>query len=70
LIKRASELQDGAKDEPEGGVSLEELERIAEDVGIEPAHLRPAASELARGAGVSKRLMLGGGPSCCRNAGS
>lgn len=60
LIKRASELQERARIEPERGVSLQDLERIAEEVGIEPVHLRTAAAELSRG--IGKGLLLWGGP--------
>ena len=67
ILKRAAELQ---RHEPEsavegGGLSLTELEEVAAEVGIDPRHLRRAASEIdAGGAGLQTEGMarLLGGP--------
>jgi hypothetical protein len=47
LIQRASEIQERETDEPERGLSFQELEHIASEVGIAGVHLRAAAAELA-----------------------
>jgi hypothetical protein len=51
LLKRATELQreDPVRANPSGGFSLEELEEIAAEAGIDPQHLRRAAAELESG---------------------
>jgi len=48
LLKRATELQreDPVRANPSGGFTLQELEEIAAEAGIDPHHLRRAASEL------------------------
>jgi hypothetical protein len=53
LLKRATELQreESRWPAPTGGLSLAELESIAGEAGIDPRHLRRAASELDAGAG-------------------
>lgn len=53
LLKRATELQreDPVRANPSGGFSLAELEEIAAEAGIDPQHLRRAASELESGGG-------------------
>jgi hypothetical protein len=53
LLKRATELQreDPVRANPAGGFSLEELEEIAAEAGIDPQHLRRAAAELDTGGG-------------------
>ena len=40
LIKRATELQKESKDSQKRGLSLKEIEDIAEDFGIDPEYLR------------------------------
>lgn len=51
LLARAAELQQAAPDAPHGPtLSLAEVERIAAEAGLEPAHVRAAAREM--GAGV------------------
>lgn len=62
LIQRASELQERGRDRPERGLSFQELEHIASEVGISPAHLREAAEELARGSDAPGAVRLLGGP--------
>ncbi len=46
LIKRATELQKEGKESQKRGLSLEEIEHIAVDIGIDPEYLREAAEEL------------------------
>ena len=48
LLERATELQreDPVRPNPSGGFSLQELEEIAAEAGIDPNHLRRAAMEL------------------------
>lgn len=50
LLRRATELQRTRPSAPaEGGLTLEELEEIASEAGIDPRYVRRAASELAAG---------------------
>jgi len=51
ILKRATDLQreDPVRANPAGGFSLEELEEIAAEAGIDPQHLRRAAAELDTG---------------------
>ena len=46
LIQRATELQQSNHDTLDHGLSLPEIERIAAEMGLDPAHLRHAALEL------------------------
>lgn len=46
LIQRATELQQGHSNALERGLSTEDVERIATELGIAPAHLRTAILEL------------------------
>ena len=46
LIQRATELQQVGSNEFECGLSIQDIERIAEELGLDPAHLRQAALEL------------------------
>jgi hypothetical protein len=48
ILKRASELQadTGSQSGSESGLTVEELERIAGEVGIESKHIRAAAADL------------------------
>lgn len=51
LLARAAELQQAAPDAPLGPtLSLPEVERIAAEAGLDPAHVRAAARELETGA--------------------
>lgn len=63
ILERATELH---REEPTtpagaGGLTLEELEEIARETGIDPRHLRRAAMELdtqaARSGGLAKRFL-------------
>lgn len=50
IIERAVERQsDAYRDVPEAGLTMEEIERVGRDVGIDPRHLRAAAAEVAAG---------------------
>ncbi len=49
ILKRATELQDTAPEPSGTGLSLKELEEIALEAGIDPAHLRRAAAEVEAG---------------------
>ena len=56
ILKRASELQvqepTGTREDEAGGLSLEELEQVAREAGIDPTYIRRAASDIAT-AGVA-----------------
>ncbi len=60
IMRRAAELQrtEGADDSP--GLSLQELEQIADDVGIDAGFVRRAAFELDEGEPEKGDLLLGG----------
>ncbi len=62
ILKRASELQRAEPTAPDpAGMTLAELEDIAREAGIDDAHVRRAAAELASPAsGIVERLV--GGP--------
>jgi hypothetical protein len=62
LIKRATELQESASERKGGGLPLHEIERIAAEIGISPAHLREAALDLDHSGAPAKGLRLLGGP--------
>lgn len=50
LLRRATELQQTRPSSPsEGGLTLEELQEIATEAGIDPRYVRRAAAELATG---------------------
>ncbi len=50
IIERAVERQaEAVRDVKEVGLTMEELERLGRDVGIDPRHLRAAAAEVAAG---------------------
>ena len=53
LIQRATELQEAADGQQASTLSLEDLEHIAAEIGLDPAHLRTAALELDSRARVS-----------------
>src|SRR5512132_3143 len=46
ILRRASERQEGLTTEPDGRFSLAEIQQIAMEVGIAPAHIAAAASEV------------------------
>ncbi len=65
ILRRATELQSASAPQSiaSGGVRLDELERIAAEVGIDPAHLRSAADELdTHGLDDSQTRWLGAPP--------
>ena len=47
ILRRAAERQEGLTTEPDGRFSLAEIQQIASEVGIAPAHIAVAAAELA-----------------------
>jgi len=46
ILRRAAERQEGLKSEADGRFSLAEIQQIASEVGIAPAHVAAAAAEL------------------------
>ncbi len=46
LIQRATELQQENSDSLDHGLSIDEIERIAGELGLDPEHLRTAAQEI------------------------
>src|SRR6476620_8384178 len=46
ILRRSAERQEGLTTEPDGRFSLAEIQQIASEVGIAPAHVAAAASEL------------------------
>src|SRR5687767_8434582 len=50
VIRRAAELASSDSDAPDGGLSEEELFRIAREVGLAEAHVRQALAEVRAGA--------------------
>jgi hypothetical protein len=62
LIQRATEIQEAQKESSERGLSLQELEQIAAEIGIDPQHFRAAALELESGMANGARFRLWGGP--------
>ena len=46
ILRRASERQDGPAADADGRFSLVEIQQIASEVGIPPAHIAAAAAEL------------------------
>jgi hypothetical protein len=63
ILKRATELQATGRSGPTGeGLTLEELEEIGAEAGIDPATLRAAAREIDAPAGAALGRALAGGP--------
>lgn len=62
LIQRATELQQERGHASERGLSLREIEHIADEMGIAPEHLRAAAMELDSRLEPSRTFRLWGGP--------
>lgn len=62
LIKRAAELQESDSHGGDRGLTLHEIERIAAEIGIAPAHLRAAAVDLESAAAGSFATRVLGGP--------
>src|ERR1044071_1053420 len=46
ILRRAAERQEGLESESDGRFSLAEIQQIASEVGIAPAHVHAAAAEL------------------------
>jgi hypothetical protein len=57
LLERAVERQEAARRQalPEAGLTLSELERLGQEVGIAPEHLRAAARELDAGGATGRQ---------------
>jgi hypothetical protein len=62
LIQRATEIQEAQQESSERGLSLQELEHIAAEIGIDPQHFRTAAVELDRDMGTDQTIGFWGGP--------
>lgn len=59
ILRRASERQEGVATESDGRFSLAEIQQIASEVGISPAHVAEAASELDTPEPVRRTGLLG-----------
>lgn len=62
LIQRATELHEEATGASERGLSLEEIEHIAAELGLPPEYMRTAALELEDRPGSDGAFSLLGGP--------
>jgi hypothetical protein len=62
LIQRATEIQRKASESTERGLSLQEVEHIAAEIGIDPEHLRTAAVELESRLDAGEGFRFWGGP--------
>ncbi len=62
ILKRSGELQSKRGDLPSQGLSIDELQQIAREVGIDPDLVTEAATELERTGGVKERRRLAGMP--------
>ena len=62
MIQRATELHEEATGTSERGLSLEEIEHIATELGIPPAYMRTAALELQDRTNADKSFSLFGNP--------
>jgi hypothetical protein len=67
ILRRAVELQQADSEapaalSPRAGITLDELERIAAEVGIDPRHVRAAAGELESGQSEEGPVRVFGGP--------
>ena len=62
LIQRATELQQAKDDALEHGLTFEEIERIATELGLDSDSLRTAAMDLDEGFGNQKTNGFFGGP--------
>ena len=60
ILRRATELQRSAGVDNAPGLSLDELEQVAEDVGIGPDFVRRAALEMDEGQPDKGDRLLGG----------
>ena len=59
ILRRAAERQEGLASESDGRFSLAEIQQIASEVGIAPAHIEAAAAELQQGAPLPAGGALG-----------
>ena len=59
ILRRAAERQEGLNTEPDGRFSLTEIQQIASEVGIAPAHIAAAAAEVTERAGTPPAGALG-----------
>ncbi len=62
ILKRATEIQEAEGPSDAYGLSLEELQQIAAEVGIDPQHVAAAIAELEGAAPAEKPFHLLGGP--------
>lgn len=62
LFKRATEIQENAHESFSQGLSLQEIEDIAREIGIDPKYVRSAASELEHQMGTEQRSSFFGAP--------
>ncbi|GAA5520850.1 hypothetical protein LQ318_03860 [Aliifodinibius salicampi] len=62
LIKRATEIQEKAHESFPQGLSLQEIKDIAREIGIDPKHIRSAASELEHQMATEQRSNFLGAP--------
>lgn len=64
ILKRATEFQDETPEPSGSGLTVQELEEIAVEAGIEPRHLRLAVAELNSGTPASRiaSTLLGSSP--------
>ena len=62
LIQRATELREEAMGASERGLSLEEIEHIAAELGLPPEYMRAAALELEDRVNSERAFSLFGGP--------
>ncbi len=62
LIKRATEIQENTHEFFPQGLSLQEIEDIAREIGIDPKHIRSAASELEHQMAAEQRSNFFGAP--------
>jgi hypothetical protein len=62
LIQRATEIQEGARESMERGLSLQEVEHIAAEIGIDLKHLQASAMELENRLDAGETFSFWGGP--------
>ena len=62
LIQRATQLHEEAKGLASGGLTLEEVERIAAELGLPPEHVKAAAREVMEHPGLGRASNVWGGP--------
>lgn len=62
ILRRATEMQQGAKTTDPTGLTFEELQQIAAEAGIDPAYLTAAISEQEQAGDVDERFYWLGAP--------